>query len=238
MFEAGALSKHIDRSRVCPILFDVDPSDVQGPLIQFQACRFGRGEIERDVRMINSELGEQALGQGVLDSVFNMWWPKLRDSVAEVLATNQAVAAVSRSERDILEEILALTRSADSQRYVVQRLDSIEDGMKGIADALGVVSAPEIPNALFDLASAPTHHVRFRGAKVRWQTARQALYGTGRVATIEMTESDGLFEVTITTRGPLNRATVTRLLRGAGFEVLPRDSAVEDVEPDAVPSPS
>ncbi|MPT22560.1 MAG: TIR domain-containing protein, partial [Starkeya sp.] len=37
MFEAGAVSKSIGPSHVCPILFDLDPTDITGPLSQFQA---------------------------------------------------------------------------------------------------------------------------------------------------------------------------------------------------------
>ena len=33
MFEAGALSKSLDKSRVCPMLFGVEPSDIKGPLV-------------------------------------------------------------------------------------------------------------------------------------------------------------------------------------------------------------
>lgn len=36
LFEAGALSKNLDRSRVCPLLFGgMEPTDVKGPLVQF-----------------------------------------------------------------------------------------------------------------------------------------------------------------------------------------------------------
>ncbi len=36
MFEAGALSKSLENSKVCPILFGVDASEVKGPLVQFE----------------------------------------------------------------------------------------------------------------------------------------------------------------------------------------------------------
>jgi hypothetical protein len=36
MFEAGALSKNLGKSKVVPILVDVNPEDVRGPLAQFQ----------------------------------------------------------------------------------------------------------------------------------------------------------------------------------------------------------
>jgi len=60
MFEAGALSK-LGKSRVCPILFGVDPTDIQGPLVQFQAAKFEKEDLQRVVRMINKELGDLAL---------------------------------------------------------------------------------------------------------------------------------------------------------------------------------
>src|ERR1017187_9800498 len=33
MFEAGALAKNLERSKVCPILFGLEPTDVTGPLV-------------------------------------------------------------------------------------------------------------------------------------------------------------------------------------------------------------
>ena len=43
MFEAGSLSKSLDTSRVCPILFgDLSTTDLKGPLTQFQAAKFNK----------------------------------------------------------------------------------------------------------------------------------------------------------------------------------------------------
>jgi hypothetical protein len=36
-FEAGALSKTIEKSFVCPFLFDIKRSEVDGPILQFQS---------------------------------------------------------------------------------------------------------------------------------------------------------------------------------------------------------
>lgn len=112
MFESGALSKNIDKSKVCPILFGVEPSDIKGPLIQFQAAKFSKEEIKEVVKMINSELGEHALTSEIFENVFEMWWPKLNEKIEEEL--NKSVKTSkkdSRSERDMLEEILNLTRN-------------------------------------------------------------------------------------------------------------------------------
>lgn len=113
MFEAGALSKSLSSARVCPILFGLEPSDIKGPLVQFQGAPFTKDEMKKVVKMMNQELGPAALTTEVLDSVFEMWWPKLEERVKKVLSTVQPATAKQkvRSERDILEEVLARVRA-------------------------------------------------------------------------------------------------------------------------------
>ena len=45
LFEAGALSKNLDESKVCPILFDFDTAELKGPLASFQATKFNKEDI-------------------------------------------------------------------------------------------------------------------------------------------------------------------------------------------------
>lgn len=113
MFEAGALSKQLDSSHVCPILFDLDSSDLKGPLVQFQATPFNKSEIKKLISIINKLLGENKLDESVLNSVFDMWWPKLEEQIKGIISkhkTDGRSTAALRDEREILEEILALTR--------------------------------------------------------------------------------------------------------------------------------
>ena len=70
LFEAGALSKSLEKSHVCTLLFDIDPADVKGPLTSFQATRFNKGDFKRLFTTINSAAGESRLDQPVLDNVF------------------------------------------------------------------------------------------------------------------------------------------------------------------------
>lgn len=111
MFEAGALAKNLDRARVCPLLFGLEPTDIKGPLVHFQAAPFGHREMRRVVGMINQELRDSALKASVLDSVFDMWWPRLEEAVDNVMASNLTAGEPERAERDILEEVLSLTRA-------------------------------------------------------------------------------------------------------------------------------
>lgn len=112
MFEAGALSKNIDKSKVCPVLFGIEPSDVIGPLARFQATRFEENEIKRLLAMINHELGEDALSDDILETIFEVWWPKLEEKIREMLKKDEKDSdSTLRTERDILEEILNISRS-------------------------------------------------------------------------------------------------------------------------------
>lgn len=130
MFEAGALSKQIDSSRVCPVLFGVESADLEGPLVQFQASPFSEVEMKKLIRTMNSGLGDQKLDDGVLNTVFEMWWPKLNEKVTKILDKYQSSVvntSGTRSDRDLLEEVLVLARlNASAPAKIVRRTNSLD----------------------------------------------------------------------------------------------------------------
>jgi hypothetical protein len=110
-FEAGALSKQLDKARVCPILFGLENKDIRGPLSQFQTTAFDKEEMGHLVTVINSHLDERKLAPDILDGVFEKWWPDLEAEVNDAFTRQSACADNPiRSERDILEEVLETTR--------------------------------------------------------------------------------------------------------------------------------
>ena len=111
MFEAGALSKQLEKSKICPILFGLENTDLVGPLVQFQATSFTKVDMKKLVKTINNECGDSRLVDNVLDSVVEMWWPRLEEQVNSVLGKERVKAHTKiRSERELIEEILGLTR--------------------------------------------------------------------------------------------------------------------------------
>jgi hypothetical protein len=111
IFEAGALSKSFDKSRVCTILFNLDPAEVKGPLTIFQSTMFVKDDFKRLMASINTMAGEANLDVPTLDSVFEMWWPSLEKKIAGILDSyKEDPREIRRSDRDILEEVLNLTR--------------------------------------------------------------------------------------------------------------------------------
>jgi hypothetical protein len=107
-FEAGALAKTLDNTFVCPYLVGVQPSDVKGPLTQFQAKRANEEDTKRLLETLNSALGENAVKADQLAEAFSMCWPKLKTQLDAVQKAEPP--AEKRSERDMLEELLELTR--------------------------------------------------------------------------------------------------------------------------------
>ena len=110
LFEAGAISKTLDSSKVCPILFGLDNSDFKGPLTQFQTSQFNKTDFKKLVYSINNSPSDLKLDEKVLDEVFEMWWPKLETKIKKILDSNNVKNTAIRNDREILEEILAVTR--------------------------------------------------------------------------------------------------------------------------------
>ncbi len=128
MFEAGAISRQIDQTRVVPILFDVAPSDIKGPLVQFQAAPFSKAEMRKVVNMMNGELQDQALLPKDLDEVFEMWWPKLEEGVTTAMKQEkEQLKAAQRTEIDLLQEILVLTRALSLSDRTMDHIEVPED---------------------------------------------------------------------------------------------------------------
>ena len=73
LFEAGALSKSMETARVCTICFGISPSNVAGPLAQFQATTFTKDDISRLVKTIN-EAGDFKLAELLGVSGFGQFW--------------------------------------------------------------------------------------------------------------------------------------------------------------------
>jgi len=117
LFEAGALSKNFGKAKVCTLLFGIDSSDLKGPLTGFQDTKFNKADFKKLIESINKEGGESKLDSKVLDQVFDMWWDKLETTINGILNSHKEVdSSPLRTERDILEEILELTRRESMPR--------------------------------------------------------------------------------------------------------------------------
>lgn len=136
-FEAGALSKIIEKSRVCPLLFRIKPSEVQGPLVQFQSTVYEKEDILKLVRSLNSSSQGEAIDDSRLEQVFGVWWPKLEENLDKIGIEEESSREAPETSTPpspteaVLEEILELTRS--NQRLLgsqmIEKLGGIESGL-------------------------------------------------------------------------------------------------------------
>ena len=113
LFEAGALSKTLDDSLVCPYLFQLEPSAVEWPLAQFQLETANKEGTKRLLATINNAAGESKLEAGHLEDAFEMWWPRLHEKLSAIQPATTTPPA--RENRELLEEILNEVRVLSRQ---------------------------------------------------------------------------------------------------------------------------
>jgi hypothetical protein len=109
-FEAGALFDILEkqRHRICPYLFDLDPSEVKGPLSHFQAKQATKESTFEILNEINKLCDDS--DRKIIDESFDRFWPDLENDLNSIsnLASNEIVQ--KREPTDMLQELLDLVR--------------------------------------------------------------------------------------------------------------------------------
>lgn len=122
LFEAGALAKGLSTSRVCTLLIDLEPKDIEDPLAQFNHTFPTRESILGLVKTLNSTLAGNGLDNRILEQVFTTYWPQFETRFAQILATTEVLPpSKPRPKEDVLGEILENTRMLNSR---IRRLES------------------------------------------------------------------------------------------------------------------
>ena len=119
MFEAGAISKRVEQSLVCPILIGLENSDINGPLTQFQTTLFEKNDFKKLVSDLNKANVGNVLPETVLHTVFEKFWPDLEGKISEIIKSEDIAAPKNenvRSDRNVLDEILDLSRALAIQK--------------------------------------------------------------------------------------------------------------------------
>ena len=109
LFEAGALSKTLDQTFVCPLLYGITAGQLTGPLTQFQTLVCDREGILRLLTNLNKALGSHQVAPADIEEIFEVWWPRLEARLVETPAL-QGATINKRSDAELLEEILTNTR--------------------------------------------------------------------------------------------------------------------------------
>jgi hypothetical protein len=111
-FEAGALANAMESSRVCPLLIDVRPADVTGPITTLQMQTLDKDGLLSVLKVLNQYCGSQPLTDEALRKAFEKWWEDFGTGLAQIVSV-QEPSKPRRDPGDMLEEILSLVRSID-----------------------------------------------------------------------------------------------------------------------------
>lgn len=122
-FEAGASVNHlIDQTRVCPILLDMQPSELlSGPFGQFQAVGVDKDGMLRLAHAINRASVDRMVEADRIDRAFEKWWPELSISLAEIHQLKSSLLF-----RDESEPLHLVESFHDSLRIATQMIESAD----------------------------------------------------------------------------------------------------------------
>lgn len=97
-FEAGALGKKVDKSRVSPFLFKIKPSEITGPILQFQ---YTRSDDKNDILKLMLSINNQAgfLTEERLTKAFEQWWPSLERELDNIQDINPVDKDSTKKQR-------------------------------------------------------------------------------------------------------------------------------------------
>lgn len=113
LFEAGALTKSLEASKVIPILLDLEFTDISGPLAQFQAKKLtqqGIGEVIQSIQ----KAAEQPIPKERATKLFNRLWPGLEEQF-EAIPKEPPEERQVRPPTEVLEDLVTSVRALDSR---------------------------------------------------------------------------------------------------------------------------
>ncbi len=150
LFEAGTVSKALPNTHCCTLLCDLKPTDVRGPLAQFQATSLNAKDMFRLMKTINAANADARIDEPRLQRWFDQFWDQFEQKCQEEVAERPAAGRQQPSgptERELLEEILGTVRrmARASERWSTnkspsEQWDYPKDPLSGADSALGRLS--------------------------------------------------------------------------------------------------
>ena len=136
-FEAGALSRTVAKSSVCPYFQDMSATDIIGPLAQFQSSSADREGTRKMLHSINRALESNALDPDELGEIYDVWWPKLEAKLAERVPQENPHAD-TRTLEDMIKELLDNSREHLRREDVrFKRASTIDEKMDKMTALMG-----------------------------------------------------------------------------------------------------
>jgi len=154
LFEAGALSKTLDReTRVFTYLLGgLAPGDVSPPLGQFQGTVANKERTASMFQDINQALGSQVREDNLSELFDKMVWPDLEQKLSS-MPKPEKDAPAKRSLEEMIEEILENSRAIPQMR---EDIHEVGDHMSRRAASLVEALKPVRDQSLFQRIGSPS----------------------------------------------------------------------------------
>ncbi|MEU4777440.1 TIR domain-containing protein [Micromonospora sp. NPDC023633] len=146
-FEAGALAKSLDDARVRPVLLDLRPSDVTGPLAHLQMTE--ASDKEDMLRLVKSldDGCASPVGPARVERTFEAFWPDYAEKLEAIRSSpSKGKTPKQRSAEDLMSEVLLrvreLQRTLDGSRR--RRVEEVVLGDGRLAAPGSLVEHPRL----------------------------------------------------------------------------------------------
>jgi len=202
LFEAGALSKTLEQTCVCPLVFEMTPGQLDGPLTQFQANSLNRDGIGKVIATINKGLAERQIDSHQLDQIIDVWWTILEEKLKALPPAPEPAAA--RSVGDQLEELLTLSR--ENLRRENLRLEASRDRDEKLDALLGFMD-----NAEAAMGALQNHAQRMQASIAKGIETAIALPGSAN-SVLEAKPIE-MHDAALASMPPLDVASMTEMTR-------------------------
>ena len=113
LFEAGALAKSLQGSRVIPLLLDLEFSDITGPLTQFQAKKVHRAGMFEIIQSLNKTV-ENPVPDARVRHLFELLWPDIEQKILAIPQSNEQEKH-ARPQAEVIEELVSSVRTLDGR---------------------------------------------------------------------------------------------------------------------------
>ncbi|MFL6201790.1 MAG: toll/interleukin-1 receptor domain-containing protein [Thermoanaerobaculia bacterium] len=163
LFEAGAVARSLD-ARVVPLLFGIMPSDLDGPLAQFQSVLADRAGIGSLVSALY-EASNSGLDAHQRELVFERLWPLLEARLA-ALAEQAQRATIVESPTDLAADLVQSAEYRPAPLILEKNiLEHLQQERQRLRRELEYLEAEEekltqqnAPISLLERAIEPTQH--------------------------------------------------------------------------------
>lgn len=149
LFEAGAISKAVEKSRLIPLLIDLTEKDLNGPLSFFQAISFKKVDLYNFLFLLNQQNEINPKSKKVLNTYFEKTWPELEQKFEQINTSsypvyNEKLRIISTRELSIILLLQEEKSLEEIAKYLMVSIGTVHTHIRRLYHKLGATSKDEL----------------------------------------------------------------------------------------------